>query len=54
MSKIKFTTIALDTNEHLLKKVTSSYFEVYCIGYRNGKREKTLDGYYFREEVFRK
>lgn len=51
MTHVKFTTVALSENQHLIKQPTYSYWEAYCIGYTNGKRDKTLDGYYFRKEL---
>lgn len=48
---MKYTTIAL-TDEQYLKWINKvSIVEVYCKGYTDGKRDKSLDGYYFIKEL---
>lgn len=49
---MKYTTVALNDNQYL-KAELSKYFsiETYCQGYTNGKRDKTLDGWYFTKEL---
>lgn len=51
MKKAKFTTVALKENQHLKVVSDASIVEWYCEGYTDGKRDKSLDGYYFKSEV---
>ena len=51
MPKFIYTTAALSDNQHLVKIDSKDLVCVYCQGYTNGKRDKTLDGYYFKSEV---
>ena len=52
--KTKYTTLALKDNQHLMLKYDCSIVEVYCIGYTDGKRDKSLDGWYFKKEILTK
>ena len=47
----KLTTSALKQNQHLLIAANKGFVETYCLGYTNGKRDKSLDGYYFNSEL---
>ena len=52
-TKVKFTTVALNDNQHLVrvKRFDDTWHEAYFIGYENGKRYHKLDGFYFRSDV---
>lgn len=47
----KLTTVALDGNQHLKAIHEANVAEIYCKGYTGGKRDKSLDGYYYRAEL---
>lgn len=50
--KTKFTTVALNDNQHLrVKRTLGITGEWYCEGYTNNKRDTSLDGWYFRIEM---
>lgn len=52
MKQVKLTTAALAETQHLIN--TNSHLciiEAYCVGYTNGKRDKSLDGFYFKKEL---
>jgi hypothetical protein len=51
---IKATTQALSANQHLMVISAASIVEYYCKGYTDNKRDKSLDGYYFKSELRRK
>ena len=51
MKKVKFTTVALESNQHLVKQFNSSISESYCIGYTDGKKDKEITGHYFTKEL---
>ncbi len=51
MEPIKFTTQALQDNQHLIKKSTPCMIETFAEGYTDGKRDKSLDGFYYRKEL---
>lgn len=48
---IKLTTVALEDNQHLIPIYHASIAETFCNGYKDGKRDKTIDGYYFTTEL---
>lgn len=49
-----YTTVALKDNQHLARVLEISAAETACIGYTDGKRDKSLDGYYFNSELTKK
>lgn len=51
MKQIKYTTVALENNSYLQIISDASIVEYYCIGFTNNKRDKSLDGYYFKKEL---
>jgi len=51
MKKVKFTTVALKSNQYLLLTNDRTLVEIYCYGYTDGKRDKSLHGYYFRSDL---
>jgi len=50
-TKLKLTTVALEGNQYLSPIYYPSIVETYCEGYTDNKRDKTLDGYYFTNEL---
>lgn len=51
MKNTKYTTVALENNQYLILGGYIGIVEAYCIGFTNGKRDKKLDGYYFKKEL---
>jgi hypothetical protein len=49
--KTKYTTVALERDEHLTIQYESSMVEYFCFGYKNKKRHKILDGHYYKSEL---
>lgn len=50
----RYTTVALEENEFLIPdRESAGIVEVYCHGYKNNKRHKPLDGWYFKSEITR-
>jgi hypothetical protein len=47
----KLTTVALNDNQHLKAIREANIAEIYCSGYTEGKRDKSLDGYYYKGEL---
>jgi hypothetical protein len=47
----KLTTVALDNDQHLKAIHEANIAEVFCKGYTGGKRDKSLDGYYYKGEL---
>ena len=47
----KLTTVALKDNQYLVPQFHSSFVEIFCIGYTDGKRDKTIDGNYYEIEL---
>jgi hypothetical protein len=49
----KHTTIALEANQHLCVsfKHISTIVEVYMEGFTDGKRDRSLDGWYFFQDI---
>lgn len=48
----KYKTIGLKPGQYLTKQVNDGLgIEVYCIGYTDGKRDKSLDGWYYRIDL---
>jgi hypothetical protein len=48
----KYTTVALKSNQYLIcQNPFVSIVEAYMIGFTNNKRDKNLDGYYFKNEL---
>ena len=48
----KFTTVALKENQHLeLSDGNIGMFEAWMIGFTDGKRDKSLDGYYIISQL---
>lgn len=53
--KTRYTTIALKSNQHLvMASIMNGFVETRMEGYTNGKRDKSLDGYYFNSELTEK
>jgi hypothetical protein len=55
-TKLKLTTVALEENQFLLPDHHASIVETFCYGYveqdgKRAKRDKTIDGYYFTNEL---
>lgn len=49
----KFTTVALSDSQYLRRRISvyDTKCECYCVGYDNGKRLPSLDGFYYRMDL---
>lgn len=51
---LHYTTVALQANDHLKVTHNVTLSEVYCKGFTDGFRNKSLDGWYFIKDLNKK